>query len=195
MSKLSSIADGDLLKMLVLGNKYAYEEIYHRYHDLLYGYVYNKLKDKEEAQDIVHDILIKIWSNRQQLENVKSLKSYLFTSVRNKAFDFFAQKKISDKYLSSLEDALKYYSPTADYTVREKDLDAYIKKQISLLAPKMREVFELSRYEYRSNAEIAELLGISKNTVETQIKRALKVLKYKLTTLLSIILFFFTNAS
>lgn len=192
MSKLSSIPDGDLLKMLVIGNQNAYEELYYRYHDLLYGYIYNKLKDKEEAQDVVHDVLIKLWTNRAQLENVKSLKSYLFTSVRNKAFDFFAQKKISDKYLDSLQDALAQYSPTADYTIREKDLDVYIKKQISLLAPKMREVFELSRYEYRSNAEIAELLGISKNTVETQIKRALKVLKYKLTTLLSIILFFFS---
>lgn len=192
MSKLSSIPDGDLLKMLVIGNQNAYEELYYRYHDLLYGYIYNKLKDKEEAQDVVHDVLIKLWTNRAQLENVKSLKSYLFTSVRNKAFDFFAQKKISDKYLDSLKDALAQYSPTADYTIREKDLDVYIKKQISLLAPKMREVFELSRYEYRSNAEIAELLGISKNTVETQIKRALKVLKYKLTTLLSIILFFFS---
>lgn len=190
MSYLKSLSDPDLQSLLIKGNAQAFEELYNRYHDLLYGYIFNKLKDTEETQDIVHDVLIKIWHKREQLENVKSLKSYLFTAVRNRAFDFFAKKKLNDKYLISLEEAIEKYNPSADYLVREKELENYIKSQIDQLAPKMKEVFKLSRYNYMSNGEIAELMGISKNTVETQIKRALKVLKYKLTTLLSILLFF-----
>lgn len=190
MSYLTSLSDSDLQNLLIKGNVRAFEELYNRYHDLLYGYIYNKLRNREEAQDIVHDVLVKIWDKREQLANVKSLKSYLFTAVRNRAFDLFTKKKISDKYLLSLEDALEKYNPSADYLVREKELEHYIRIQIDQLAPKMKEVFKLSRYDYMSNGEIADLMGISKNTVETQIKRALKVLRYKLTTLLSILLFF-----
>src|SRR5690606_38094422 len=102
-----------------------------------------------------------------------------------KAFDIFVHKTMTSRYLLSIQEGLNSYTKPADYLVREKDLDVYIKKQIQNLPVKMREVFELSRYHYMSNAEIANSLGISKNTVETQIKRALKVLKYELTTFLS----------
>jgi RNA polymerase sigma-70 factor (family 1) len=189
MSLYQSASDQHLLSSIIDGNEQAYAELYDRYHDILLGYVYSKLASREEAEDVVHDVMVKIWTNRERLTNVQSIRAYLFTSVRNKAFDIFAHNKMNDQYMQTIEDGLRTYSQPSDYLVREKDLDTYIKKQVSSLAPKMREVFELSRYSYMSNSEIADFLGISKNTVETQIKRALKVLKYKLTTFLSILLF------
>lgn len=182
MSFYRSASDSDLLGLMVSGDEKAYTEIYTRYHDMLYSYALNKLSDFDEAQDVVHDVLVKIWTKRNDLAGVKSIKAYLFTAVRNKSFDIFAQKKVSEQYLSSLNFFITNYSDNTDYLVREKDLDVYIKTQVNALAPKMRQVFKLSRYNYMSNSEIASVLGISKNTVETQIKRALKTLKIKMSS-------------
>lgn len=180
MAAYSAYTDQELTALLKEGDRSAFTEIYERYHSLLYIYAHKKLHNKEESQDVIQEVLIALWNKRLDFSFDLSLKSYLFTAVRNKAFDLFAHKKVESKYLESLQGYIDISTESTDFLVREKDLSGLIEREIQALPPKMREIFELSRREKLSHKEIAKALNISEHTVATQMKRALKVLRLRL---------------
>lgn len=171
--------DEELMVLLKEGDAMAFEAIYQRYHSLLYIYAHKKLHNKEESQDIIQDVLLTVWNKRFE-NSFDSLKSYLFTAVRNRALDLFSRRKVEEKYMSSLQSFIDISNESADFLVRERDLSSLIEREIQALPPKMREIFQLSRKEKLTHKQIAEVLNISEHTVATQMKRALKVLRLRL---------------
>lgn len=83
MPQLSQYEERKLLLRLSENDKDAFEEIYHRYWQLLLGMAFNRLKNWQAAEDVVHDVFISIWKNRHKQE-IKSLKNYLATAVKYK---------------------------------------------------------------------------------------------------------------
>lgn len=187
-NNFATISDEDLLLLFQTGDEGAFKEMFNRYDRLLFVYAYRKLQSKEEAKDVVQEVFINLWNNREHLNVNNSLKVYLYGAVRNRALNVLRHKNIDDKCIASLQLLIDAESATTDYLIREKDIMLLIEKEISLLPPKMREVFELRRKEYLSNREIAEYMHISEQTVATHIKRALKVLKLRLSIIAYIIL-------
>ncbi|WP_439698242.1 RNA polymerase sigma factor [Mucilaginibacter sp. AW1-7] len=186
MGTYTDLPDDKLVALLQQGNEQALKEIFTRYNKLLYSYAYKKLEDQEEAKDIVQDLFIRLWSNRESFLLKTSLPSYLFRAVRNRALDIFAHKKIKSDYVASFQEFIDLPQSTTDYLVREKDISALIDREIQSLPPKMREIFILSRKENYSHKEIAKKIGISEETVTKQIKRALKILRLRLKLILII---------
>jgi len=180
MASYSSYTDQELVAFLKQGDVAAFTAIYERYHSLLYVYAHKKLHNKEESQDIIQEVLITLWNKCRDFSIDVSLKSYLFTAVRNKALDLFSHKKVKAKYLASLQGFIDISAESSDFLIREKDLSALIEREIQALPPKMREIFEMSRKDKLSHKEIAKALNISEHTVATQMKRALKVLRLRL---------------
>lgn len=181
MGAYPSLSDTDLLQLLQESDHSAYTEIYHRYFYFIYTHAYKKLRDEEQAKDIVHDVFATLWFKRNFNLPTSNLVGYLFTAVRNKIFDLFAHQQVEAKYADSLKDYLSTHSsvPT-DHLVRENQLKAYIEKEIQALPPKMRLIFEMSRKQQLSHKEIAEQLNVSENNVSKQVNNALRVLKTKL---------------
>lgn len=139
-----------------------------------------KLNNKQEAEDIIQEIFITLWNNRLDLFIQTSLPTYLFTAARNRAFDLFSHKKVESKYIASLQNFIEDSGVQADFMLRENDLKRLIEKETQSLPPKMREVFLLSRNKNLKHKEIAKVLDISEQTVSTQIKKALRVLRMRL---------------
>lgn len=166
---------------LLDGDENAFIILYDRYSGPLYNYAYKKLQDKHSAEDVVHDVFMSFWHKRGVILTKAQLSSYLFSAVRNKAFDVFAHRKVKTKHLKSLQEFLELsQSSPADFKIRKLQLDDLIQKEIQALPERMREIFILSRHEQLSHREIAEQLDISKHTVDTQIKRALRILRTRL---------------
>lgn len=180
MTAYCTYTDQELTALLKADDKLAFTAIYERYHSLLYIYAHKKLHNKEESQDIIQEVLITLWNKRQEFSLTVSLRNYLFTAVRNKAFDLFAHKKVEAKYIASLQNFIDISRVDTDFLVREKDLSSLIEREIEALPPKMRTIFQLSRKEKLTHKEIGARLNISEQTVSTQIKRALKVLRLRL---------------
>lgn len=189
MAIYSQLTDTELSGLLKSDDRSAFTEIYDRYNSLLYIYAFKKLKDKEEAQDVIQETFIKLWNNRSSFQLSTNLAGYLYTAVRNRSFDLFAHKKISTIYINSLQDFLNHNESTTDYLIREKELTLLIEKEINNLPPKMKEIFEMSRKEFMSHKEIADKLGLSEHTVTTQIKRALRILRVKLGIIIYLMLY------
>ncbi|MCW3464890.1 RNA polymerase sigma factor [Chitinophaga nivalis] len=187
MTDYTVLSDPELATLLAADSELAFAEIYRRYSRLLFGYACKKLQDPEEAKDIVQEIFVQLWNKRNTYSMQTSLAGYLYRSVRNRALDLFAHKKVADQYLTSLQHFLDQDNILTDHLVREKEITLLIEKEIAALPPKMREVFELSRKAHLSHREIADRLHISEQTVTKQVKKALKLLKVRLGVLLYLI--------
>lgn len=180
MLTYSLLSDLELTALLKEGDAAAYTVVYNRYFNELYIHAYARLRDKEEAQDVVHELFATLWNKRAELMFKSSLPAYLYTAVRNRILDVIAHQQVESRYVTSLQHFIEEGYCITDYQVRERQLVALIEKGISELPPKMRAIFELSRKHAMSHKEIAEQLNLSEQTVRTQVKNALRILRLKL---------------
>jgi len=180
MTAYSKLTDPELTNLLKLGDHLAYTEIYNRYKFILHAHAVNKLRDREDARDIIQEVFTYLWSKREIIQFSGSLSGYLYGAIRHAILNKITRKQVQDKYFYSLKSFAIKGDVVTDHLIRESQLKDYIEKEIALLPTKMREVFELSRKEYLSHKEIAWKLEISEQTVSKQITNALRILKVKL---------------
>lgn len=169
-----------LLHELQKGDESAFRQIYNQYYGVLYLHAYNKLRDRETAKDIVHDLFAGIWQKRESLTITGKLSSYLYASVRNRILDYISKEQSKANYLESLTQKMESQYEATDHRVREKMLEEQIENVLLQLPPRIREIFELSRKQYLSHKEISQRLNLSEQSVRSYIKDALRALRMKL---------------
>jgi len=173
-------SDELLVSQLKEGSHVAYTEIYNRYSGILYLHAYNKLRDRDEAKDILQELFTNIWNNRSQLIIQTNLASYLYVALRNRILKQISRSELQSNYIASIKNFTADGECITDHLVRQNQLSAIIEKEIDALPPKMREVFLLSRKHHLSHKQIAEQLGIAEPSVKKQVNNALKILRGKL---------------
>jgi RNA polymerase sigma-70 factor (ECF subfamily) len=158
------------------GDEVAFNKAFDLYYMPLCFFADKMLHDLDLSRSVVQQVFVDLWIKRDRLR-IDSLKSYLYQSVRNAAFDVLKHKKAESKYLSTLE--TEETGILSDF-MEEAELADRINRAIQNLPEKCREVFILCRFEELKYAEIAEKLNISVKTVEMQISIALKKLRNEL---------------
>ena len=174
----SSIATSEI-ETLKQGDTKAFDDIFRSYYQPLCIYAKKILQgDPMQAEDIVQQTFVKLWETRTKIDIQTSLKSYLYKSVHNTALNKLRHLKTKTKYqehaLRQLE-LHRSYQPEAHQELSQK-----IQAAISSLPKQCRYIFELSRFEELKYREIADQLQISVKTVETQMGKALKILRSQL---------------
>jgi len=174
-----------LLEKLKNSDEFAFKNIYFLYYNKLYSFAKNFINDNEIVQDIIADVFLKIWKNREYLDIKTSLKSYLYTSVKNSCLNRLRSlnkelKIIDDSEYRLKEIEINYYTDTLINEVSAIELEEIISNSIKQMPEKQRIIFLLSRSEGLNSDEISKNLGISKRTVESHLYNAIKFLKEKL---------------
>lgn len=172
---LEEQSDQNLLQLLSEGSQASYTVIYDRYSELLFRHAYSMLEDRAEAEDVIQEVFLMLWTKRAEMTGARSLSAYLYSSVRNRILNHLSHQKVIDKYLRALPTAPLTY--TTDERLREKELAAVIEKELAAMPPKMREIFLMSRDQQLSHKSIGEVLNISDKTVKQQVYKAVKLLK------------------
>ena len=186
----NEIPDSELWAALKEGSQLAYTQVYARYHAALYVFAYQRLGNREEAKDIVHELFLALWEKRNSIIISQNLRVYLYTAVRNRILDVIRHQKVSSKYVEAFQEFIETSHSNTEEEIALADLHEQIELAIQSLPDKMRKVFELSRNVNFSRKEIAEELRLSEETVKSHIHHALKILKLKLKPLLGLFLFF-----
>ncbi len=154
--------------------------IYKRYWHVLIDFVYKRLKNQQDAEEIVQELFIRLYERREELNIHTSLNAYLHTAARNRVYnkyrDWMQQRKAFKIF--HLQDV--DYTTPALYIAENKELENQIDLSIQKLPEKCREVFMLRRNERLSNTQVADRLQISVNTVEKHMGKAMKILKSEL---------------
>lgn len=180
MAIINGIKEEILIQRLINGDQTAFELLFRFYYPGLVVYATQIVLDYDIAEDIVEDFFVKLWTGRRDVKKSGTLKSYLFTCIKNRALNYLKKEKIREKVreeLARMIEREKLYQP--DIFV-DSEMQTQIKAAFEKLQPRTNEVFSLSRFKGFSNDEIAEQLKISKRTVETHISNALKILREEL---------------
>jgi RNA polymerase sigma-70 factor (ECF subfamily) len=172
LETLTAYTDTQLFALVARGDEAAFEVFFHRYTAKLFPFLLSMVKADGVAREIIQESFLKLWLNREKLAGIDNPGGWIRTVAMNTAYNHLRSKARYEKYLATLPDS----EPTEDL---ELIIDArYAKEQIARaveqLPPKRRQVFELSRYEGLSRAEIADRLQISEFTVRNQLREALQ---------------------
>ena len=172
-----------LLDRLSRGSEEAYNELFHRYYSPLCEYASYYLSD-EDSEDLVQEIMILLWEQREILIHINSLKAYLFTVVRNRCLNAIEKEASRQRKHSGWYEEFGDKFENPDFYSAD-DLMEQLQKAIAELPEGYREVFDRSRFTSKTNQETAQELGVSLKTVEYRITQSLKILRKRLSDYLS----------
>jgi len=178
MQPHSTLSDSELVDYLRSGDKAAFTEIYNRHWQSAYRSAFNVLKDDEACLDVVQDVFVWLWQNREQL-SIISLKPYLITAVKFKMLNVIRQGKFRAEIIAELgfdKEGLTF----AESSLEVKELKAIIDQFVEDLPAQAQKIFHLSRNEHLSHKEIAQQMGLSEKTVKNQMNISLKKLRTSL---------------
>jgi RNA polymerase sigma-70 factor (ECF subfamily) len=173
-----------LVVLFMQGNERAFEKVYSTYHKIIYTYAMKFTRSPEASEEITHDIFLKLWQFRENIDVSCNFRNLLFTISKNRLLN--CQRH--EKYVSSMEYQLSS-GPVVSRNAGEdgilaEELQRAFEKAVSQLPPQCKLIFNMSRLENKSYDEIAREMYISRNTVRIQIIKSLKLLREKLNVVL-----------
>jgi len=172
--------DHSLVQLLQKGNVAAFDSLFERYSPKLFGFALKYFKNETDAEELVQEVFVKVWENRQTLKSELSFKSYLFTIALNQIRKHFNKKATSLRYLESLQDEPEF---TDNQSINDDNYESAL-TQINLIIeqmpPRCREIFIKSKLEGKSSKEVAAELNISAGTVDNQVSEAIRFIRCQL---------------
>jgi RNA polymerase sigma-70 factor, ECF subfamily len=191
MSELLASYERILLEKLKNDDQSAFTVLFTKYYPDLVRFSYGYTRDSNASEEIVQEVFLKLWENRNSLIINISLKSFLLKTVQNRSIDSLRHANIIHKYASIVTDhPLLSENDTENY-VLHSDLEANFNHAMDKLPAQYAEVFRMSRIETLNYQEISRKLGISVRTVEVRVSKALSLLREELKDFLLVAILFF----
>ena len=177
--------DQVLVARIRSGDPEAFDALFCAYRDDLGAFVQGIVRVREAAEEIVHDLFLRLWEGRDLWEFEGAVRPYLFRAARNRAISYLRQERAELRLRERLALRLAHrppapLEPPADAAAEARDLEAAIARAVGRLPRRCQEVFRLSRHHHLSHAEVARVMGIAPKTVEVQLRRALIALRAEL---------------
>ena len=166
----------ELFRQIKEGNLEAFSTFYVQYSLKLLNFSMLFLKSRVEAEEVVQDVFVKIWKNRENLNLELSIDGYIFRITKNELLNRINKKVLVTESITFSTESHIYSNSTED-DVFFNEMKEILSEAIEALPEKRQEIFRLSREKGMSNKEIAEFLNLSINTVESQIKKSIKYLR------------------
>ena len=174
-----------------------FEDIYLSYFSKMKYFAKEYVISEEDAENIVQDVFVELWENKEMLNMHMNLIAYLFTTIKNKCLNHLRHKlvvqetasKLQEEYTISLRINLDSLEAFDNNLFSDQDIEKIISRALDTLSEKCRTIFIMSKIEGKKQKEIAQELNISINTIETQMGIAYKKLRIELKDYFPILLF------
>jgi len=181
MNSTNSTKDEPLVALALKisqGDQHSFRVLFDQYADCLTGFAQSILRSKDAATEVVDDVLVKIWKNREHLPHIQNLRVYLYTATKNTALNYLsgkARQMITEPFNEIDVELKDQHSP--DQQMITKELFKRIHDTVQELPPRCKMIFKLVREDGLRYKEVAEILKISENTVDAQMVIAIKKIK------------------
>ncbi|MFT4156237.1 RNA polymerase sigma factor [Parafilimonas sp.] len=180
--KLNSLDDSLLLAGIKTGNQKAFDLLFNKYWEKCYSQAYKRLKNKEDAKDVVQEIFATIWLKRASFCAV-NFEAYLHAAIRNNTLKILLKQQAHHSFFN-IADTLRETSALPDSRIAvEEFMEAYA-NLLATLPPQRRAIFQMRFHEQLPTKEIALRLDIKRKTVQNQLGKAVHFLKLSLSKIL-----------
>ena len=176
--KYNDTYDNNLLfKQVADGDEKAYTKIFHYYTPRLYPYILKITKDEYIAKELLQETFLRLWAKRTELKKVQYPVPWLFKVAANICLMHLRTEANRNKLQGKLYEKMKPGEYAVAEVAEEKELENIIAKVVESLSPQKKVIYKLSRQEGLSHQEIADLLGLSINTVNNHLGLALRIIQ------------------
>jgi RNA polymerase sigma-70 factor, ECF subfamily len=181
----SDAVPGDIVARIRDGDRAAFEQVFRAYYARLADYATTLVRSRDAAEDVVQEVFVALWTQRERITTPENLVGYLHRAVRNRGLNQIRHRRMVADWQARQANEPGPEAPAADRETELGEIARAIRNAVAALSPRCREVFELSRDRGLTYPEIAATLGISIKTVETLMGRALKNIRERLADLRS----------
>ena len=164
------------------GDKKAFDGLYNYYYPRLHSFIKSFLKTEDDIDDIVQDVFVRLWENRNKIKNVETFNAWIFTVTKNAVITLFRERIKQSSFESRIRELVVQNENYLDTSVEYNEIREKVEKIINQLPEKRKLIFKLSREQGFSNREIADHLGISVKTVEDHMLHSIRYLRKNLQT-------------
>lgn len=172
--------DKELMQRIHQGDADALDELLRRFWTPLVAYATRLLGDQDRAEDVVQETMLRVWDRRTDWAPGRRLRGFLYQITRNLALNERARAKVRRQWADRVRDQPQEPVPTPAEITHQHELRKLLDAAVEALPDRRREVFVLSRYHGHSYPEIADVMGISRQTVANQMSAALEHLRARL---------------
>jgi RNA polymerase sigma-70 factor (family 1) len=172
--------DLELVLRFQAGDMLAFDTIYKKYSGRIFYFAFNLLKNKEDAENIVQEVFIKFWENRENIRLHNSFSSYIFAITHNTSIDLIRKKLKDSKFKDHLFSIQERFENPIQANLEFNESQKHVLEVIDKLTKRQRQVYLMHHEEGFTYHEIADKLDISVNTVENHMAAALRILREKL---------------
>jgi len=176
---MTEIPECVMIKSLKKGDMSAFRKLFDTKYSLFYAFVKGLVKDVFIAEDITQNVFMKVWINREKLNQNQSLNSYMYVIAKNEVRDHF-RLKVNSVSHQEVDDDTKVFVEDFEGVIDAEIMSEQVAKVVSEMPLQRQKIFVLSREKMLSNKEIAEKLNLSVRTVERHIFLALSDIRSKL---------------
>ncbi len=170
MSYQNAGDERELLRSASIGDERAFRILFYRYHRLLGTHIVRITKSAEVAEEVVQDVFLKIWLNRETLDEIENFRAYLYVAGKNHALNLL--KKAAKERAVSIESARLLVENFGTEDAEQREYDDLMDEAIDHLPPQQQKVYLLSRHEQLKYKEIAARLDLSTETVKKYLQLA-----------------------
>jgi len=154
-------------------NTEQYEALFHKMRDKLYRYAFRFVKDGEVAEDVVQDVMYKLWQKREEADEIENLEAWLMVLTRNRSLDLL--RKVKDNHVSMDEAyTVSDQAPVPDKILETADLMTLLQQCLNQLPEKQKSIFHLREIEQMTYEEISQMTGYNLDDVKVSLFRARK---------------------
>lgn len=168
------LGDRDLWLLIREGDTHAYKELYLRYFDILFAAIVQRIKVKEEAEDILQDVFLTVWEKRHSMEINGRIFPYLFSIMRFKVIYYLKQRTFSEKHAEALKAIGEENAVLLPTATEKTDVELLLEREAGRLPQQLRKVYSLRIDEGMSVSDIAQNLDLSHHTVKNHLKEIRK---------------------
>ena len=179
--------------LLAQRDEAAFEQVFKTHFKRLHAYAFTILRDEIQAEEMVQQVFFKLWERNENLSLTGSISSYLYRAVHNESLNYIKHQKVRSNHQLHVAYSMKNEVEHPAKKVMAGELEKKIHSALNELPEQCRTIFQMSRFDELKYREIADKLGISVKTVESQMSKALRLLRVKLVDFLIFILLFIHN--
>lgn len=188
MDSNQQYSDQELLRRIAAGEEQAFTSLFWRYKDLIYTTGFRLTGSVAEAEEIVQDVFVKLWTKRKDLTDIENLQGYVFMMARN--YTYNSLQRLAKGTISGItaHAEREFNETTADSLLEAKELNELLYLAIRQLPPQQQKVYQLIRQDGLTKQEAAERLGISVHTVKSHFDAAVRAIRAFITARIELFL-------
>lgn len=166
-----------LFEKVKSGDQKSFDLLFQKYYNSMCNYAFLYLQDEAQTQELVADVYLKVWNNRQSIEIKTNLKSYFFRSTLNAVISYLRKAKLKTIPLTHNNEVIEKFEPSPETLLINRETCNAFKEMIDDLPKQAGLVFRLHKVDGLTYKQIAEVLELSLKTVENHMGRALKTMR------------------